>query len=168
MKTLSRRRLLFAAAPAALSLGGCARFNSIVSTVYTDLNKVAAQVESVAAQFLAAGKTWAPAVESTLVAAGGLAKDEFVPCCQVLVTLNSLAQQLVQAGVLKSSNPSVALGLQAAASLAGNPIIQAAAQTGAIPANPLTVIEGAIELVVTVMTATNAMVTPTKAVVTKA
>lgn len=144
---MNRRHFLFAAA-APLALGACtstsfqAGFNGFASELYTDVNVVAAYLESLIKQVVAKTMTVASAAQA-LLAAG---EPYVVPSLKLFVSMVKLAGQVVSANAKLSGNAKVQSVLGQATTLANNPIVQSAVATNSMPSDPLTIVTGLIDI----------------------
>jgi hypothetical protein len=159
---ISRRLLLLSAAP--LALGGCSanlqgKFASFAAKAYTDINVVAAFLESLIRKVIAGAITAASAA-ATFAAKGA---PYIVPGCQIFEALVKLAGQLAGANASIGSNKDFVAIYGQATLLANNAEIQAAASSGVVPSDPVTVLTGVIQLASQIMTLTSGNASPTAA-----
>jgi len=159
---ISRRLLLLSAAP--LALAGCSadlqsKLASFAAKAYTNINVVAAFLESLVRQVVAGTVTAAKAAAS--FAAKGA--PYIVPGCQLFVSCVRLAGQVAAVDPAVGGNKQFVAVYGQANILAGNPVIQAAAANGTVPTDPITVLTGIIDLSAQILTLTSGKVTPTAA-----
>lgn len=151
---LTRRALLVSVAPAALAACSSDRLSTFADAAYDQLVTVAKILE-------AAVKT----AVADLKAAVAMVAPYVVPCARIIVSMDTMAQTLVTNGSLKPSAGStlstVLADLHATATTSA---VAATAQTGAPPADPVTIATDVIQLASLVMSITGKKVTPTAAV----
>jgi hypothetical protein len=165
---ISRRKLLLAAAPAALTLAGCSAqqesnfrngLTNFAAQAYQDINVVAAFLESLIRQ-VAAGAITAAKAAASFAAKGA---PYIVPGIQIFVSVVRLAGQVAAADpAIGQSKQFTAIYGQANV-LAANPVIQAAAANGKLPSDPVTVLTGIIDLSAQILALTNGKASPTAA-----
>ena len=157
---LSRRKLLLGVAP--LALAGCSAgslqsgISKFAQAAYTDINVVAAYLESLAAKVASGALTAANAAAQFVVQA----KPYIVPACQLFVSLVKLTGQLAAADPAIGNNKQFVAVYGQANVLASNTVIQAAASSGVVPSDPVTVLTGVIQLTAQIMTLTNGKASP--------
>jgi hypothetical protein len=165
---ISRRKLLLAAAPAALTLAGCsaqqeANFRSgltnFAAKAYQDINVVAAFLESLIRQ-VAAGAITAAKAAAAFAAKGA---PYIVPGVQIFVSLVRLAGQVAAVDPAINGNKTFVAVYGQATILAANPVIQSTAANGTLPSDPVTVLTGVIDLSAQILALTNGKATPTAA-----
>jgi hypothetical protein len=148
---MNRRKLLLGIAVAPLA--GCnAAMNSFANRAFNTLVVVAKKLEY--AIKLAA---------KDMSAAVAYVAGDVVPVCRLFVAITKLAGQVAAVNPKLQQNTGFMAVMGQASVLASNDVVQAAAQNGVAPTDPVTVLTGIIQLSAQIYDLTHGAATPTKA-----
>lgn len=166
---LNRRQFFRAAAPiaVAVSLAGCSSsfqqgVTSFADKLYTDVNIVAAFLENLVKQVVAKTITAAQATQAFLAKG----QPYVIASLKIFVSLAKLAAQVGAANPSLGKNASFQTALGQATTLANNPIVQASVATNAMPSDPLTIVNGIIDIGAQLYSISKGAASPTAAAAT--
>lgn len=166
---MNRRSFLTAAAPlaVAVSLGGCSTsfqngVTGFADKLYNDVMTVATFLENLVKQVVAKTITAAQATQAFLVKG----QPYVIAAEKIFVSLVKLAGQVSAANPSLGKNASFQTALGQATTLANNPIVQASVATNAMPSDPLTIVNGIIDIGAQLYSISKGAASPTAAAAT--